>query len=118
MAPLVCPVPEEVREEPSARRARLGCLRMGRTRPDPGPDPLQAVRVRLYLVRGGMQRLAHEVREFVPLRLRAVWTAAVSHNYSCSSAERSAVIPRAVWLLTAPRLIPIVSAISASDRSA
>lgn len=40
------------------------------------------------------------------------------HAVSCSKIDRSAVIPRAVWLFTAPRLIPIVSAISASDRSA
>jgi hypothetical protein len=39
-------------------------------------------------------------------------------RYSCSRAARRDAIPRAVWLLTAPRLIPIVSAISASDRSA
>jgi hypothetical protein len=108
----------EAGEEPSARRDRLGLVRVGRTGTDPGPDALQAIRMRLHLVRGGVQRLAHEVREFVPRCLRAVWTAAESHNYSCSRAERSAAIPRAVWLLTAPRLILIVSAISASDRSA
>jgi hypothetical protein len=40
------------------------------------------------------------------------------HDVSCSKIDRSADIPRAVWLFTAPRLIPIVAAISASDRSA
>lgn len=38
-------------------------------------------------------------------------------GYSCSRTLRSAAIPRAVWLFTAPRLIPIVLAMSASDRS-
>jgi hypothetical protein len=42
----------------------------------------------------------------------------LSHDVSCSKIDRSADIPRAVWLFTAPRLIPIVAAISASDRSA
>jgi len=41
-----------------------------------------------------------------------------SHEGSCCMAARSADIPRAVWLLTAPRLMPIAAAISASDRSA
>ena len=36
----------------------------------------------------------------------------------CSSPARSAAMPRAVWLLTAPWLIPIALAICASDRSA
>ncbi len=35
-----------------------------------------------------------------------------------SSAARSAAMPRAVWLFTAPQLIPIARAIWASDRSA
>ena len=41
-----------------------------------------------------------------------------SRRHSCSRAVRRAVMPRAVWLLTAPRLIFIAAAISASDRSA
>jgi len=122
VASLVRPAPKQVREETPARHRalgdRFGHMRVGWTRTDPGPDPFQAVRVRLYLVRGGVQRLAHEFTEFAPRFLRAVWTAAESHNNSCSRAARRAAIPRAVWLLTAPRLIPIVSAISASDRSA
>lgn len=40
------------------------------------------------------------------------------HDVSCSKIDRSADIPRAVWLFTAPRLIPMVPAISASERSA
>jgi hypothetical protein len=78
------------------------------------PDTIQAVWARLYLLRGSMQRRAHKLREV--MWLTGWWTA--SHDYSCSSAARSAAMPRAVWLLTAPRLIRIVAAISASDRSA
>ena len=44
------------------------------------------------------------------------WAGARGH--SCSRAARRALMPRAVWLLTAPRLMPIAVAISASDRSA
>lgn len=40
------------------------------------------------------------------------------HEVSCSKIDLSAAIARAVWLLTAPLLIPIVAAISASERSA
>ena len=36
---------------------------------------------------------------------------------NCSSTIRSAAMPRAVWLFTAPLLMPIAWAISASDRS-
>jgi len=42
----------------------------------------------------------------------------LSQSGSRSRAARSAAIPRAVWLFTAPRLMPIAVAISASDRSA
>ena len=37
---------------------------------------------------------------------------------ACSRAARSADIPRTVWLLRAPRLMPIAAAISSSDRPA
>ena len=77
------------------------------------PDAVQAVGARLHLLRGSMQRRAHKLREVMWLTGR--WG---SHDYSCSSAARSAAMPRAVWLLTAPRLIRMVAAISASDRSA
>jgi hypothetical protein len=40
------------------------------------------------------------------------------HDVSCSRIDLSAVIARAVWLFTAPRLIPIALAISASEKSA
>jgi len=46
------------------------------------------------------------------------WAVAASGHQSFSSAERRAIMPRAVWLLTAPRLMPMVAAISASFRSA
>lgn len=40
------------------------------------------------------------------------------HAVSCSKIDLSAAIARAVWLFTAPLLMPIVAAISASERSA
>jgi len=88
----------------------------GESRGGPGfrPDPVQAVRARLHLLRGGMQGRAHTLREV--MWLTGWWGGC--HVYSCSSAARSAAMPRAVWLLTAPRLIRMVSAISASERSA
>ena len=82
--------------------------------PDGCPDAVQAVGARLHLLRGSMQRRAYKLREVMWLTGR--WTG--SHDYSCSSAARSAAMPRAVWLLTAPRLIRMVAAISASDRLA
>jgi hypothetical protein len=39
------------------------------------------------------------------------------HDVSCSRIDLSADIPRAVWLFTAPRLMPIAVAISASEKS-
>ncbi len=86
----------------------------------PGPDlladPFQAVGPRLNLVSGRVQLTAQELAEI--LSLAAVEAAARSHHVSCSSSARSAAMPRAVWLLTAPRLIFIVAAISASEKSA
>jgi hypothetical protein len=47
------------------------------------------------------------------------WRASIASTYvSCSSAARRAAMPREVWLFTAPRLILIAAAISASDKSA
>ncbi len=83
--------------------------------PDLLPDALQAVGPRLDLVGGSMQLTPQELAEI--LSLPAV-EAARSHNVSCSSFARSAAMPRAVWLLTAPRLICIAAAISASEKSA
>ena len=82
---------------------------------DPRADPLESVRLRFQLIRGGMQLATQELAEFGSLRRYAVVSG--SAHYSCSRAARRAVMPRAVWLLTAPRLIPIAVAISASDRS-
>ena len=84
--------------------------------PDPGADPLQPVRARLNLVGGGVQGMTQEVAEVVSWRWRAI--VAGSGHYSCSRAARRAAMPRAVWLFTAPRLIFMAAAISASDRSA
>ena len=67
---------------------------VGRPRPDPGTDPLQAVGARLDLVRGSMQLVAQEVAEVLSLPGRAV--VAGSHHYSCSKAARRADMPRAV----------------------
>jgi hypothetical protein len=88
----------------------------GRGRPYPRPDTLQTVRSRLDLVRDGVQLPAQELAEILPGI--AVGAVAGSGHKSCSRATRRAAIPRAVWLLTAPRLMFIAAAISASDRSA
>src|SRR5580704_13072974 len=92
---------------------------------DPRPDRDKPIRARLDLVCRGVQGEAHELAEVATAR-RAVslvprpgvrcpggpWARARGH--SCSRAARRALMPRAVWLLTAPRLIPIAVAISAS----
>jgi hypothetical protein len=77
-------------------------------RRQPAADPLQAVARRLYRVHRGMQRAAQEV---------LVVTVVLAHA-SLSSTSRSAVMARAAWLLTVPRLIPSAEAIWASDMSA
>jgi hypothetical protein len=89
---------------------------MDRPRADPSADPLQALHTRLYMVGGSVQGTTQEITEVLPLRWRAV--VAGCHDYSCSRAARRAVMPRAVWLFTAPRLIFMAAAISASERSA
>ena len=99
-----------------ARGSPRMLARVGRAGPDPRADPLKPVRPRLHLVRGSVQRTTQVLGEVVSLRRHAV--VAGSGHYSCSRAARRAVMPRAVWLFTAPRLIPIAVAISASDRSA
>ncbi len=73
----------------------------------PRPDPLQAVTSGHDPVRGRVQR--------VPQNLLVLCVRAA--HASRSSTTRSADMARAVWLLTAPRLMPIVVAIWASDRS-
>jgi hypothetical protein len=67
---------------------------VGRARTHPGADPLQAVRVGLYLVGGSVQRMTQEIAKVLSLRGHAV--VAGSHHYSCSRAARREVIPRAV----------------------
>ena len=89
---------------------------MGLAGPHPGPDPLKPVGSRFELVRGSVQLATQELAEFGSLRRYAVVSG--SRHDSCSRAARRALMPRAVWLLTAPRLMPIAVAISASDRSA
>lgn len=68
------PAPDPVDQDAPAGRpgvggvgvscAGVGCIGVGGLRPDPRADPVQAVRVRLHLVRGGMQRV---VQEFVKI---------------------------------------------------
>ena len=85
--------------QPDAQRP-LGSAGVGRARPDLVADPLQAVGARLHLIRGSVEFAAQELGEVWPLP--AVEAAAGSHHESCSSSARSAAMPRAVWLLTAP----------------
>jgi len=73
-----------------------------------GPDPLQAVIGGLDRVHRGMQRAAQQI---------LVVPGGLAHA-SPSSTPRSADMARAVWTLTAPRLILIAEAICASDNSA
>jgi hypothetical protein len=96
------------------RRGMLAGI--GRAGQHPGADPLKPVGSRFELVRGSVQLATQELAEFGSLRRHAVVSG--SRHYSCSRAARRALMPRAVWLLTAPRLMPIAVAISASDRSA
>jgi len=98
----------------TARRRRVPAG-AGGPGPHPRADPLESVRMRFDLVRGGMQRPAQVLPEVH--RVGGAVESGSGH-YSRSRAARRAVMPRAVWLLTAPRLIPIAAAISASDRSA
>ncbi len=76
-------------------------------RGQPGSDPLQAVFSGLYRIRCRSQCAAQNL---------VIITIVLAHA-SRSSTARSADLARAVWLLTAPRLIPIAEAIWASDRS-
>jgi hypothetical protein len=110
------PAPDDVGQETAACPRLRVLAGVGRPGLNPGADPLQPVRPRLDLIRGSVQRPAQVLREFGSLRGDAV--VAGSGHYCCSKAARSAAMPRAVWLFTAPRLIFIVVAISASDKSA
>ena len=74
----------------------------------PGADPLQAIPGGLYRVRFGVQGAAQQV-SVIKIGLGHAWL---------SSTLRSADMPRAVWLLTAPVLMPMIEAIWPADRSA
>ena len=86
-------------------------------RGQPAADPLQAVLGLLYPVRLGVQRVAQQILEVIMAVGRELGWLMLAH-VSRPSTSRNAAIPRAIWLLTAPRLIPIAEAISASDSSA
>jgi hypothetical protein len=113
------PAPGQASDESGDRQAERGQpvppgRGVGRTRPDLFVDPLQAIRARLHPIGGSVQLAAHELgKKVVP----AVGTAARCHHYCCSNAVRRDAMPRAVWLFTAPRLMSITAAISASERS-
>jgi hypothetical protein len=96
---------------PQVAKQGLDCLGIPNDQPgeecrarrgDPGADPLQAVSGRLDEVRGGAQRAAQDL---------LVVMFALTHHASRSSTLRNADMARAVWLLTAPLLMPIIEAI-------
>jgi hypothetical protein len=76
-----------------------------------GPDPLEAVVGGLDRVHRGMQRAAQQI-------LAVPGAPGGPAHASPSSTPRSADMARAVWTLTAPRLIPMAEAIWASENSA
>ena len=82
--------------------------------PQPRPPGTRRVRrTRADLVEGGAWL---DVGDGVVEQPPDAVLVGVGHDTS-SITERSAATPRDAWLLTAPRLMPRVSAISASDRS-
>jgi hypothetical protein len=68
--------------------------------PHPGADALEAVGARLQRVGRRVQRIP-----------QVCLVVEVRHHASRSRTARNAVMALAVWLFTAPRLIPIASAI-------
>ena len=80
---------------------------------DLGTDLVQSVRAWFDGLHRRMQRIAQRAVEFVLARIIHATAAHVSR----SRTERSAIIAREVWLFTAPRVMPMVEAICASDRS-
>jgi hypothetical protein len=90
------PAPDPFGQE-TGRRGRPGMLAgVRRPGPDPRADPLQPVRARLDLVRGGMQGMTQEVAEVHGV---VSWRRAIgagSGHDSCSRAARRAVMPRDV----------------------
>jgi hypothetical protein len=88
------PAPDRIGQETLTGRPGGGPAGVGGPRADSGADPFQALRARLYMVGGSMQRTTQEIGKVLPLRWRAVM--AGCHDYSCSRAARRAVMPRAV----------------------
>jgi hypothetical protein len=88
------PAPDRIRQKTRVGRPEGDPAGAGMPGADPRADPLQAFRVRLYVVGGSVQRTTQEIGEVLPLRWRAVM--AGCHDYSCSRAARRAVMPRAV----------------------
>jgi hypothetical protein len=93
-AALGVPAPDRTRQESRILGAGRRVPGVGGPGPDPGADPLEAVRPRLDLIRGRVQGMAQEVREILSLRRSAV--VAGPHHNSCSRAARRADMPRAV----------------------
>src|SRR5208283_1750093 len=60
------------------------------------PNRFQPVRLRLYLIRSGVQRMAHELGKIVPLCRGALGAVAGSVHNSRSRAARRAAMPRDV----------------------
>ena len=79
-------------------------------RADPGTDPVQPVGTGLDGVSRHAKRPAQHVFQLMLLALR------MAHD-SRSKTERRAAMAREVWPLTAPGVIPIAAAVSASDSS-
>jgi hypothetical protein len=75
--------------------------------PEPGAYLFQAIAGRLDRVRRSMERAANGLLKVIAVLVQ-------SHP----SRPRSAAMARKAWLLTAPWLIPIAEAISASGKSA
>jgi hypothetical protein len=78
-----------------------------------GPDPVEPVTGWLDRVGGQQQRAPQGA-----LKNGLAWSGASVAHASRSSTVRSAASAREVWLFTAPLVIPIASAIWASDMSA
>ena len=84
---------------------------------EPGRKPAGTVVILAADTIGALCRTLLAAMGFTSKNLR-VLTAGLLVNHHDFSSARSAAMPRAVWLFTAPRLIPIAPAISASDRPA
>src|SRR5690606_8429141 len=87
----------------------------GKAEPAGAPAPLGPLADRREGFGGGLDRVGLGAQ----CRAEAFLEALVERvgHVVCSSTERRSAIPRAVWLFTAPRPIPIALAIWASARS-